>query len=240
VNNREINKYEMLLAVYGYYAKKKDSAGFISAVATAFENIDLIAKEIALNEGILQEGNQGKIASRDVSKDELIRTALVIAGAVYGYAAGMSDAELLITSDINSRTLIKLRNSELPIFVEKFLDKADEIGENLVPYGVTVEQRTNVRSLLDDYIAKYGNVNSGKTGKKTAHETIRLLLTNADAKLKMLDKLMLGVREKDSALYSEYEAARVIIDKASTHNTGDESTNTASTNTVSSSSTTAN
>jgi len=240
MNNRELNKYEMLVVVYGFYLNKKGEANFNRATASVFEGINLIVKEIALNEKTLQEGNKGKIASRDVTQDELSTTALVVAGALYGYAAGISDMELLKVSDINSTSLKKMRNSELPIFVESLFDKADAIGDGLIAYGVSAEYRTSARTLLNDYLSKYGEVNSGRTSRSKSHENVRLLLQKADEKLKVLDKLMLGVKVNNSTLYTEYESARVIIDKAVSHNTAGETenTNTASTSTASSSSTT--
>jgi len=225
MNNRELNKYEMLVAVYGYYLGKKTAANFNRATTSVFEGIHLIVKEIELNEKTLQEGNKGKIASRDVTQDELSTTALVVAGALYGYAAGISDTELLNVSDINSSSLKRMRNSELPIFVESLFDKADSIGDGLIAYGVSAEYRTSARTLLNDYLSKYGEVNSGKTSKSKAHENVRLLLTKADEKLKVLDKLMFGVKVSNPDLYTEYESARVIIDKAVSHNTGSSTEN---------------
>lgn len=240
MNNRELNKYEMIVAVYGFYLDKKGEANFNRATASGFEGINLTVKEIALNEKTLQEGNKGKIASRDVTQDELSTTALVVAGALYGYAAGISDMELLKVTDINSTSLKRMRNSELPIFVESLFDKADAIGDGIIPYGISAEFRTSARTLLNDYLSKYGEVNSGRTSKTKAHENVRLLLKKVDDKLKVLDKLMLGVKANNPALYTEYESARVIIDKAVSHSTAGatENTNTASTNTASSTSTT--
>jgi len=48
--------------------------------------------------------------------------------------------------------------------------------------------------------------------KKTVDSTIKLHLKNADGKLKKLDKLMLGYKSTDSALYSKYNAARTVYD----------------------------
>jgi hypothetical protein len=242
MNNRELNKYEMLVAVYGFYLDKKGEANFNRATASLFEGVNLIVKEIALNEKTLQEGNKGKIASRDVTQDELSTTALVVAGALYGYAAGISDMELLKVSDINSSSLKKMRNSELPIFVESLFDKADSIGDGLIAYGISAEYRTSARTLLNDYLSKYGEVNSGRTSRTKSHENVRLLLTKADEKLKVLDKLMLGVKVSNPDLYTEYESARVVIDKAVSHNTGSSTENkdAGSTNTGSSTTTTVN
>ena len=207
----------MLVATYGIYDNNKDSFTNFPAAASSFSEIKSIAKEMTLNEMIIKEGTKGKIVSRDDSQSQLVQSGLVVAGALYGYAADNNDAELLIFSDVNSHSFGKLRLSEIPIFVEKLIDKADDIGDGLIPYGITAEKRTTLRAQLDDYVAKYAVVNSGKVTKKTARQTIKKLFAKADSQLKKLDKLMLGLDESNPELYSKYLSARVIIDKVSSH-----------------------
>ncbi|MFA5806619.1 MAG: hypothetical protein WC879_18460 [Melioribacteraceae bacterium] len=177
--------------------------------------------EIDLNEKIIQEGTKGKVISKDDSQAELIKTALVFAGSIYGYAAGKNDMELLTFADINSSTFNKLRDAEIPLTVEKILDKADALGTSLIPFGITEEKRTSGRAGLNDYLQKFGSVNTGKGSKKSARETNLMLFDKADKKLRVLDKLMLGFKESSPELYSRYNAARVIYDKGSSHKVGD-------------------
>ncbi len=217
MNTHEKNKYEMLEAVYGFYENEKENLVQLPAASAAFSEINLIVKEIALNEKIIQEGTKGKIISRNDSQAELIKIALVIAGAIYGYAAEKNNSELLNFADINTKTVSKLRNSEVPIFVEKIIEKADELGDELIPFGITADKRNSVRTLLKDYSDKYAVVSAGKVTKKSAGETIEMLLKKADAKVKVLDKLMIGFKDSNSQLYSKYSSARVIYDKAGKH-----------------------
>ena len=215
MNTREKNKHEMLGAVSNFYDTEKNSFAELPGISAAFADIKMIHKEIGLNEKIIQEGTKGKVVSKDDAQAELIKTALVFAGSVYGYAAGKNDSELLTFADINSKTFSKLRDSEIPLIVEKILDKADEIGETLIPFGITGEKRTLARTKLDDYLQKFGSVNTGKNTKKSARETNLMLFDKADQKLKVLDKLMFGFKESNTGLYSKYSAARVIYDKVS-------------------------
>jgi len=217
VNTREKNKYEMLEAVYGFYENEKDNFLQLPSASAVFAEINSIIKEIALNEKIIQEGTKGKINSRDDSQVMLIQNALVLAGAIYGYAAEIGNADLMTFADINTKTISRLRNSEIPIFVEKIIEKADEIGDALIPLGITADKRTAAHALLNDYIDKYGLVNTGIVSKKTAHETVGLLFKKADIKLKILDKLMLGFKNTNPLLYSKYSTARGIFDKVSRH-----------------------
>ena len=175
-----------------------------------------------MNEKVIQEGTKGKVISRDDSQAELIQTALVFAGAIYGYAAGKNDLELLTFADLDSSTFAKLRDAEIPLRVEKILDKGDEIGAALIPFGITEENRTLARAKLDDYLQKFGSVNTGKGSKKSAAESTQMLFKKMDKKLKVLDKLMLGFKESNPELYSRYNASRIIYDKKASHKGGDD------------------
>jgi hypothetical protein len=60
--------------------------------------------------------------------------------------------------------------------------------------------------------------------EKIGFSTIKLLLKNADGRLKNLDKLMLGYKSTDSALYSKYNAVRTVYDKHGVHRTHNHTT----------------
>ena len=75
---------------------------------------------------------------------------------------------------------------------------------------------------------KYKSLNTGKGAKKTARETITLLFKKGDKKLKVLDKLMFKFKSKDPVLYSKYENARIIYDKAGAHRLTNETSSAAS------------
>ncbi|MFA6981284.1 MAG: hypothetical protein WC209_18300 [Ignavibacteriaceae bacterium] len=220
MDKREKNKKEMLGTVSGFYTTEKDSFTALPGLVAAFADVIAINKEIDLNEQVVQVGTSGKVVSKDGSQDELIITALVFAGAIYGYAAKENDLELLTFADMNSNTFHKLRDAEIPLRVEKILEKADELAAALVPFGISEAKRNEGKASLDDYVAKFGSVNMGKGGKKSAAESTKKLLKKVDQKLKVLDKLMLPFRKKDTNLYSRYESARMIYDKGGRHNGG--------------------
>ncbi|MCX6151726.1 MAG: hypothetical protein NTX22_14480 [Ignavibacteriales bacterium] len=217
MNKHERNKLEMLGVVWKFGESVKESFTGVPAIINGFADIEMIHKEIGLNDNVVKEGTKGKVISKDISQDEIISTGLVFAGAIYGYAADKNDAELITFADINSKTFLKQRDSEIPLFVEKILDKAVELGNGLIPYGITEEKRTAAKEKLDDYLEKFGSVSIGKGTKKSAKETIVNLLDKADKKIKVLDKLMISFKESNPELYSKYTAARVIYDKGGSH-----------------------
>jgi hypothetical protein len=212
----------MIGAVSAFYDEEKDSFTTFLPIVTLFIDVKTIYKEIGLNELVITEGIKGKVAAKDISQEEIIKTALVFAGAIYGYAVAQNNAELQTFADVNSYSFTKLRDSEVPLLVEKILDKADEIGDALSSYNITEDKKTSARSNLNSYLEKYGSVSTGRGTKKTARETNQMLFTKADKKLKVLDKLVLGIKESNSELYSKYDAARVIYDKAASRKTAEE------------------
>ena len=219
MNNREKNRMEMLLSVSDFGENNKTVLSAVPALPAAFDQIKLIHQEMSLNADLLTEGTSGKVVSKDVSQDTIIQTGLVIAGALYGYAYDNSDQELMTAADQSSSSFRKLRDSEIPVFINHLLEKAESIGVELANYGIDQQKLTDAKTQLNDYKKKFSAVGEGKSTKKTANATIGLLLGKADPKLRKLDKLMIGFQTSNPALYSNYEAARMIHDKQGAHRT---------------------
>jgi hypothetical protein len=217
MNNREKNRYEMFGKVWNFGDEEKNNFIDTPTISTLFSDIKMIHREIGLNENITKEGIKGKVVSKNVSQAEIIPMGLAVAGGIYGYAVDKADAELISFSDVNCRTFNKLRDSEIPVLIERILDKADDLGDALLPYGITADFRTEANAKLKDHLGKFASLNTGRGAKKTARETISLLFRQGDKKLKVLDKLMLKYKNKNPQLYSKYEAARIIYDKSGAH-----------------------
>lgn len=229
MNNRELNKYETLGRLVSLYENEKESFAGLPAIEKAFGDIKSAYKEIQLNEKVIQQGTKGLVNSKDNSQEQIIQMGLVFAGALYAYAVDKSDTGLITFSDISSKTFAKMRDSQIPIAIDGILDKVEELGDSVTEYGLPPEKRSAGRALLEDYIAKYDVLDNGKTSKKSARQNIISLLEKADAKLKVLDKLMLNIKESNSGLYAKYVSAKQIIDKAGTHKTAGDSTATTTT-----------
>lgn len=219
MNNREKNRNEMYERVVTFWNTEAAKLSAIPKVGIVIGELKTIQREISLNDTVLSEGTKGKVVSKDTSQKEILPAGLSVAGAIYGYAVDKGNEELMVFADVNSKTLQKLRDSEVPVFIDKLLDKADELGDELIPYGITADKKTAARTKLDDYIAKYATVNTGKGAKAAARKNISLLFKNGDKKLLVLDKLMIGFKETEIELFNLYTSARVIVDKVSSRNT---------------------
>lgn len=217
MNKSEKNKFEMIGSVANFGKTENTSIATMPALVPEFSDLEMIHKEIGLNDRVLEEGTKGKVVSKNISQAEIVKTGLVFAGAIYGYAAAKEDSELMTFADVSSVTLKRLRDSEVPLVIERFLDKADELGNELAAYGITEEKRTAARRQLNNYLDDFSELSTGKGSKKTARQNITLLFNKADKKLKVIDKLMLGFKVSNPELYSKYEAARVIYDKGIGH-----------------------
>jgi hypothetical protein len=213
MNKRQKNKYDMIGSVANFGETENGALAGIPALVNAFSDIKGFYRELGLNENIMIEGTHGKVVSKNVSQEEIINTGLSLAGAIYGYAALKGNDELMNFADIKRGTFGRQRDSEIPLTVEKYLDKADALGAELVPFGITDERRASARERLNDYLEKFSGLSTGKGVKKAARETINILFEKADKKLKILDKLMVGFKTGDPELYSRYTSARMIYDK---------------------------
>ena len=129
MNNRLLNKYEMLNSVFSVYDADKEAFSSFPAVAASFSDIKMICKEIELNEKIINQGTKGKVESKNTAQEEIIKTGLILAGAIYAYAVEKNDAELMTFSDLSTKSFLKLRESEVPIKVDSIIDKTEELGD---------------------------------------------------------------------------------------------------------------
>lgn len=220
MNNREKNRYEMFGKVWNFGDEEKNNFADTPTISALFGDIKMVHREIGLNDTITKEGIRGKVVSKDVSQAEIIPIGLAVAGGIYGFAVDQADSELISFSDINCRSFSRLRDSEIPGRIERILDKADELGDALIPYGITADFRTEANAKLQDHLGKFASLNTGRGAKKTARETMSMLFQKADKKLKVLDKLMIKYKSKSPELYSKYEAARIIYDKSGPHRPG--------------------
>ena len=216
----------MIGALCSFYDEHKAAFTEDTGVADQFSDVKAIYKEIGLNIRVTSEGTKNKVVSKDVSREAMIKATLVTAGSIYSYAVDKNNIELLKFSDINSSKFNRLRDSEVPLYCETIVNKADELGSELDNYSSSVEKRNAVRAMIDDYMNKFSSVNTGKGSKKTANQTIILLMNKADKKIKGLDNLMLQYEKTNNELYLEYKAARVIYDKGGSRgdNGNDDST----------------
>jgi hypothetical protein len=151
MNARDKNKTEMLGKVVRFNEEQKSEFAGIPALGKVTGELKMQSSEIELNMKIISEGTKGKVVSKDVSKEELIDATLKCTGAIFAYAVDAKDAELKVFSDVYSKTFLRKRDSELPGFSELFFDKANELGDKLIPYGFDEAKRAEVRSVLDNY-----------------------------------------------------------------------------------------
>lgn len=215
MTKRERNISNMYAAVYGVGEEHSETFAGVPKLGTNFGALKNVHREININELILTGGTKGSVASKNVSKEELIDTGLVLAGVLYSYAVDTKNIDLKVLTDLNRTNFKRFRESHVPVKVEELLDKADAIGEALIPYGLTAEKRAAARTQLEDYIVIFTTVNTSKAAKNAAREVMTLLFEKADEILIMLDKLMVPFQKTNPEVYFAYKSSRNIIDVGS-------------------------
>ena len=220
MTNGEISRYNRNGVVIEFGELYKQQTSTVAKLDAAFGDASLMHKEIGLNKKIVDEGTGGMVISKDISKVTVIKTSLVFAGALFGYAADNNNNELLTFSDLNTRSFTRLRDSQVPLLAESILEKCAALGDALVPSGITAEKRTAFRELLTEHMDKFAALNQGKISKKTANATIKMLLAKFEKKLTVIKKLMLGFEDSNPEMYAKFTAACEINYAAATKNNG--------------------
>lgn len=217
MNKKDESRLGMIDAVVNTLDAEKDIYSSVNAIAIQRDNLRTFSADIKKNEATLKDSTLGKTESKYVSGDELVHDAVVVAGGIFAYATTEELTDLKIFSDITRRDFLRIRETDIPVKAQSILDKADELGDALIPYGITQALRDELRVDLTDYSAKVSNQGAGVVDKSTARSTITALFKRADIALNILDKLMKQFLKSNPEFYTSYKISRNIWDKATRH-----------------------
>ncbi len=233
MNKNDEGKLEMIDDVVDVLDAEKAIYSSVNAISLQRDNLRNISLEIKKNEATLKDSTIGKTESKYVSEDELVHDTVVVAGGIYAYASTEQLTDLKVFSDVSRRDFRRMRDTDVPVKAKSILDKADELGDVLIPYGITQDLRDELRTDLTDYSVKVSNQGTGVVDKSAARSNITALFKRADIALNILDKLMKQFLKSNPEFYNKYKISRNIWDKATRHtetSTADASATTNTTN----------
>lgn len=217
MNKNDEGKLEMIDDVVDVLDAEKAIYSSVNAISLQRDNLRNISLEIKKNEATLKDSTIGKTESKYVSEDELVHDTVVVAGGIYAYASTEQLTDLKVFSDVSRRDFRRMRDTDVPVKAKSILDKADELGDALLPYGITQALRDELREDLSIYGEKVSDQGSGFVDKSTARSIITALFKKGDVALNILDKLMKQFQKSNTEFYTKYTTARNIWDKASRH-----------------------
>ncbi len=217
MNKTDEEKLEMFDDVVDVLDTEKDIYTGVTSITAQRDNLKAISVEIKKNEATLKNSTIGKTESKYVSEDELIHDAVVVAGGIYAYAATAGLTDLQALSDLSIRDFKRMRDTDVPVKATSILEKAEELGEALLPYGITAALITELRDDISIYNEKVSDQGAGFVNKSTARATITALFKRGDIAVNILDKIMKQYQKSHTEFYTKYKTARNIWNKATKH-----------------------
>ena len=191
--------------------------GFTDAVnffKGLLEKIDLKAKE-------RDEVTAGKTATKHATEQTLIEAIMKAASAVFIFARKTNDLQLKEKANVLESSLTRMRDTDLATKGDAVLILVQQYTTQLVAFGVTAEEITDLEAKINSYRDALGKSASSVSERKGARETLESLIKQADEVLaEEIDRFMERIRAAEPELYAAYCDARYIRKTGVRHEKG--------------------
>jgi len=213
MTNREENRYNMFKAVKAVLDANTTLTETIPVFAETITGLHNQIEAIKATDIAFTNSTSGKASVVHVKEEEVMKAFLPVKSALYAYAVKMKDEELKSLSGISESKLKRLRDSEQVLKIKSIYDTAVMNSANLQPYGITAETLTALGNKLAALEDSAENKSTGHTNRSALRTKLDDLFESTDDLLsEQLDHLIELLREKESAFYNQYFAARVVYD----------------------------
>ena len=222
MNAKQDNKVGM----FGSVALACDKAAKIWASLVAFvaaydkfkNSLERI-KEFAQKQA---EASKGATEFKKYCRQSMCEAAQVIAGAVHSHATENNDVELAAKVDVSLSSLLTGRDRVSAEKCQSIHRLASEKVADLAEQGVTAAKLKSLQTKIDDYTACLQRPRQIISEVKTATAQLEAEIETADQLLADgLDRLVLQFKDSEPEFYNNYLNARVIVDNASGHDSGE-------------------
>ena len=187
-----------------------------AALASAFAEFKTIAANINTAAQSSAAVTTGLATDKKVSKNTLSRTASIIAGQIFAYAAKNKNNELKEAVNFSATDLRRLKDGELVPRCQTIHDLGTANLAVLADYGVTNAALTGLQTEIQAYAESVPKPRAALTDRSTVKLNIKNLFKEADALLvEQMDKLVETMSKTEPDFVNTYKSARVIIDPKS-------------------------
>lgn len=184
-----------------------------AALAAAFEEFKATVGKINTAAQVSSAVTTGLTTDKKASKDTLSRTASIIAGQIFAYAAKTKNNELKEAVDFSQTDLRRLKDGELVPRCQTIHDLGVTNLGALVDYNVTNATLTDLQTTIQNYAESVPKPRAAQTDRSTVKLNIKNLFIEADDILvEQMDKLVESMSKTQPDFVNTYKSARVIID----------------------------
>lgn len=212
------NKLIMLKAVMHFLNQNQ---GLWQEIAPLSTTINELGGKIEYMEELRQitsTSSSGLVITKQNLKNELIEQTFAMASPVTAYAAQNNDAVLKAKVDFPISELRLCRDSELAPACRNVYMLAQQLGENLVNYGVTPEQLNNLATAISTYEQQLPTLRVTVAERKAANDKLKDLMAEAILLVsEQLDRLMIRFKSSNPDVHAAYLNSRKVVDYGTRH-----------------------
>ena len=173
---------------------------------------ELLQRILDVNERTLAQ-SQAVTTSKASVLGAVVQKAVMLSGTLQAYAAFTGNVELAGTVKLTKTDIMAARETDVEKVVAPVIQAARNELTNLVDYGVTEAQVTELETSIDDFNSMIGRPRTIRNQAYAAISELEELINTANGVAKQkLDNLMLLFELTQPAFYEEYQRARVIVD----------------------------
>lgn len=178
-----------------------------------------INKLIRLEQGVYNQNLStiGVNAAKNAKRQTVIDKAFAISSGIVAYAVLNNDAALIDQIKIAKHTMSNASKANLIIMIDRIIAKASEFGNEIMEFGVSEENVTELQTLRDELEIILNSTRNAIIARKGYTRMIKGLTEDLSVILSLqLDRLMEVLKGEHPEFFAAYKDARVIID----HGTG--------------------
>ena len=212
---KDENKYGMYLNVQKVGVDNPTVLVTIPAFVTDFNDFKGCAGRIKGLSKQRAEPTKGIALDKKSCREQMCKSAAIIAGAVHSYAVKNNNLELAAKVNVSYSALYAGRDTGSGEKCQNVHQAATENLAALGEHGVTAVKLGTLQELIDDFNDCVPKPRAAIGTNKTATTQLEAEFAAADSLLTdRLDKLALQFEQSHPQFYREWLSARVIVDLA--------------------------
>jgi len=212
MDQRQINRLEMYEAVHTYLDTNTAIWSGVPILVTFKNELDTLLVDIRAQQKD-QEAARIYIGGNKTTQKRIVsEKADILNDALEAYAAVNNLVELEQKAAKSFSDLYNTRNQDFITVISETIALLEQNLDNLVDYGVTADQITDLKNSMDQFLTFNGQPRQYRIAEKKATKKLVDLFDQTTAILNTkLDKVMKRFKNANTGFYNGYRAARSIV-----------------------------
>jgi hypothetical protein len=220
MNRKQLNYQAMLESVAALLGLRAADLAVNPLIADNAAILNNILKALRDLKQVQDKTTKGATRAKSEIEKDMTEGIFMVGAALRGYATEAKNYEMLAMATFAESDITHMRESDLADKARTIYEAAEPISAELNIYQVVPETIANLRTNHQDFLAAMNGGRNILVQTKQSTADIESKIAEGLMLLKeKLDVHMLPFKRTNPTLYGEYKNARVIIDRAASHDT---------------------